>query len=380
LGYEKQYLCLGRRGEEIMASDLIVPVVRLENVRPHPDAQKLDLADVLGFQVCIPKDKYKTGDVAVYFPADTLIPAEWADKFGVRQFLKGQDKDRVGRIRLRGEPSFGLVVDVPNIPPPDASVSIDTNISWAVGKNVAEFFSAKKYIPPIKATSGDVAAYDENIDPYFFKYTDIQNGRIFTDVLKDGEEVVATEKIHGGNCRVGLFGSVLVAGSHTTRKTMPPTEAEIAANLYWHPLSLKEIKALLIDAQKNAGTDRVILYGEIYGRVQSLRYGIPNSIAFRAFDLAVNGKYMDYDPFKDLCDKHGVEVAPLIYRGPYSMAKMKEIADGKSTIPGADCIREGVVVKPIQERTDPKIGRAILKVVGNEYALSKHMDLDTTDA
>lgn len=360
-----------------MASSCVVPVVRLENVRPHADAEKLELADVLGFQVCIPKYKYKTGDVCIYFAADTLIPAEWADKFGVRQFLKGPDKDRVGRIRLRGEPSFGLVVDVPNIPPPVASV---TNISWAVGENVADYFGARKYEAPIKIGTADMAPYDADIDPLFLKYTDIENGRIFTDVFKDGEAIAAIEKIHGRNNRAGKIKGVAVAGSHTTRKARPD-EANIAANYDWFPWSLPEVKNLIEALSAVEGTESVILYGEVFGRsVQSLSYGFEKGkLGYRAFDLMVNGKYLDHNDFQEICRKYNVMTAPIIYVGEFSMAKIKEVADGKTTIDGADHIREGVVVRPLKERTDPKIGRVILKYIGTDYELSRHKDADTTD-
>ncbi|NJL70820.1 MAG: hypothetical protein HC888_04025 [Candidatus Competibacteraceae bacterium] len=48
---------------------------------------------------------------------------------------------------------------------------------------------------------------------------------------------------------------------------------------------------------------------------------------------------------------------------------------------GVKQIREGIVVKPFEkERTDPKVGRVILKYISDDYLLSKHADADTTDA
>jgi len=37
-------------------------------------------------------------------------------------------------------------------------------------------------------------------------------------------------------------------------------------------------------------------------------------------------------------------------------------------------LREGVVVKPLIERHDLKIGRAIAKYVSDDYLLAKHSD------
>lgn len=366
-----------------MASDLVVPVVQLENVRPHPNAEKLELANVLGYQMCVPKGLHKDGDVMVYFPADTLIPSDWAEKFGVKKYLKGKDQDRVGRIRLRGEPSFGLVV--PQIASPD----------WKVGDNVAWYFGAKKYEPPVRATAGDAAPRDPLIDPFFEQFTDVQNGRLFTDIFVDGEEVIFTEKIHGTNCKVGMINGQMVAGSMGVRRQMPmyktaegtdapyPLDSDaVKHNTYWFPWSLTGVNTLM-DEYDNAFvgvSHNVLLYGEVYGgSIQSLDYGVPKGkgLGFRAFGLRVNGKFMDWDDFAAVCKKHGVETVPVLGRGPFSMAKAKEYADGKSTM--ADHIREGTVVYPVKERENPKIGRAILKYIGTEYELSKHKDQDTKD-
>jgi RNA ligase (TIGR02306 family) len=358
-----------------MASELIVPVTKITNVRPHTNADSLELCDVLGYQMCVPKGKYKGGELVVYFPADVLIPAEWADKFGVKKYLKGVENDRVGRVRLRGEPSFGLVQDIP------------AGQNWQEGENVADYFGIKKYVPPIKSTCGDAAERDPFIDPFFQKFTDVQNGRIFTDVLVEGEEVIFTEKIHGTNCRVGMIDGKLVAGSMEVRRKSPCDadgnqfnlySDEMKRNTYWCPMSIVGVTALLTDLAIDKTP--VILYGEVYGgNVQSLDYGIPAGkfLGFRAFGLRVADKFLSWDDFYATCGRYGVETVPVLWRGAFSMAKAKELADGQSTMAGH--IREGTVVYPVQERLNPKVGRAILKFIGTEYELSKHKDKDTTD-
>ena len=174
-----------------MASSIVVPVVEITNVREHPNASMLGLADVLGFQVVVglienpngsivrkfimgKRDergnrvpyieghddlveeirfsfRHNNGDKAVYFPADTIISDELAEKLNVKHLLGGKEKNRVKRIALRGEPSFGLLVNIPD------------DVNWEIGYNAAEYFGAIKYEPPIRTSIGDQAAYDENI-------------------------------------------------------------------------------------------------------------------------------------------------------------------------------------------------------------------------
>jgi len=347
-----------------MSTAVRVPVVEITRVRTHPNADRLEIADVLGYQMVIPKDKHKKGDKVVYFPADVLIPAELANSLGVRNLLRGRDKDRVGKIRLRGEPSFGLITSLPDG-------------GFDVGDNLADHFGVKKYEPPIRPSMGDQAEYDPNIDPHVQKYTDIENGRLFVDVFKEGEEVVVTEKIHGTNCIVGIVNGEKIASSHNVRRKPPLTpEGEIdfdacAKSIYWYPWTMPFVRSYL---EKKDKTHNVLMYGEVYGgSIQSLNYGIGKGkgFGFRVFDVMVDGDYLSQDEL--ITETVGIELVPLIYRGEYHMDEILELAEGDTMLPGSH-MREGIVVKPAVERRDPKIGRVILKYISTEYALSKNSD------
>lgn len=388
-----------------MASSLIVPVVEVKNVREHPQADMLSISEVLGYQMVngliedpngsikrtfvrdqrdakgkrvpatpeTPEDqretvsysfRYKEGSHAVYFPADTILTDEWAEKFEVKHLLR--EGNRVGRARLRGEVSFGLVVEIPE------------GQNWTLGQNVADYYGAKKWEPdPNKATALDAAAYDSDVDPHFVEYTDLEDGFLLYEKLRPGEEVVAVEKIHGNNCRVGLINGTIQVGSRTNRKDPEKLRKE---SIYWPVAENEDVLGLLKGLTRDFQAKIVILFGEIFGAgVQSLNYGQKKTKGFRAFDIYVDGRYLSYDDFEGSCDRYGVQFAPLVYRGPFSLSKIKEISNGKTTMPGADHVREGVVVRPAVERRDPALGRVVLKFVGSDYNLSSHKDKDTKD-
>lgn len=316
-------------------SSTIVPVATISEIKPHPNADRLDIATVLGWQCVVGRGVFKPGDLITYIPPDCVLPDALAESLGVAKYLS---KGRVRATRLRGEPSFGIVA------PPHGNE----------GDNVAELLGITKYVPPLRLSAGDAEADH----PLFVKYTDIENMRNFPDVFSDGEAVVVTEKIHGTNSRVGLIDGEWMAGSKTVRRKDAPNST------YWHPLRQDAVHQLICT---KAHGQQVILFGEVYGKVQSLRYGLPNGIAYRAFDMLVDGKYLDAETFAAECARFGVERAPELYRGPFSIDKIKELSNGQSMIPGANNIREGVVVRPVTERTHPKIGRVILKYVGDDY-------------
>jgi RNA ligase (TIGR02306 family) len=99
-------------------SDITVTIQTISDMVLHANADKLEIAKILGTQTIVPKGQYKVGDAVVYFPPDILLPAAVSDSLGVQQYLKHAPFDgqkiacRVGACRLRGVPSYGFVVPI----------------------------------------------------------------------------------------------------------------------------------------------------------------------------------------------------------------------------------------------------------------------------
>jgi RNA ligase (TIGR02306 family) len=352
-------------------SSVIANVVEIESVHPHPNADRLCLARIKGWQAVIRKHddgspEFAPGERVVFIPPDSTLPRAMAERLNVVSYLaertnvEGERELVVRQVRLRGEPSFGLVVR-----PEDPS--------WPVGTDVREHYGIGKFRPPVKFSAGD----SEANHPLFQRYTDIENLRNFPDVFAPGEEVVVTEKIHGTSGRIGWVEGALLAGSHGLQRKRPEPEA-MATNTYWFPATLEPVRSLLDELRQREAV--AILYGEIYGsRVQSLHYGKRDGLGFAAFDILTGEHFLDYDDFAALCQRHGVETVPLLDRGPFSLERIAELSRGQTTLPDQH-IREGVVVKPVKERFDPQVGRAILKYLSDDYLLNdKLRAADATD-
>jgi RNA ligase (TIGR02306 family) len=334
-------------------SALHVRVTTIDELRTHPNADALDIAVVGGWQCVVKRGAYAVGDRVVYFPPDTVLPDAWIEAFNVGSYTHN---GRIRQAKLRGEPSFGLVVT----PAED----------WAVGTDVADYYGATKYQPPPRVSAVDA----EEEHPLFESYTEVENMRSFPDLFQPGEEVVVTEKIHGTSWRGGIINGQRMAGSKTMRRK-EPDEAEYQNNTYWFPWSLPPVRALL--EALAADHDVAILFGEIYGRgVQKMQYD-QTGLAFRAFDLYLDGRYLSYHDFAQWCNTYGVATVPHIATVPYSLETVRQLAEGGSLIAGH--IREGVVVRPVEERNDPRLGRLILKYVGDKYLLGKYNQDDTND-
>ena len=355
-----------------MSSSLIVEVCKIKEIIPHNNADTLEIAVVKGWECIVRKGLYKVGDIVVYIPVDSILPTELADRIGVRNYLKGKNNDRVGCARLRGEMSYGLIINNEN--------------NWEEGEDVKEFYKITKYEPPIRVTAGDAAPED----PLFEKFTDIENIRNFPDVFEEGEMVALTEKVDGTSCRNGWEikdesdwddnGSIeWKSGSHKVKRKKP-SEEEMKNNTYWYPYHISAVNKLLVHLLTEKKAKKIAtLYGEIYGKIRgghkSMHYGKPNSLNYAAFALNIDGKYVDWKVFEKYCNEFEVPMVPLIDIIPFNMEKIKELSKGKSYLASSndtDHIREGVVVCPLKERTAFNIGRVILKVINPDYLLMKN--------
>lgn len=138
-------------------------------------------------------------------------------------------------------------------------------------------------------------------------------------------------------------------------------------SFYVMPLRMESVQNLLRDIFDATGARAVIIFGEIYGWVQSLRYGHGKGrISFRAFDISVDGRMMDWDDVVAVCEKHGVEMVPVLYRGPFDPDVLRELSGGSTTV-GGDHIREGVVCHPVVEKISKWGHRAIVKRISDQY-------------
>lgn len=360
-------------------SDIHVEAVQISALTPHPNADRLEIAQVLGAECCVPKGKFQVGDVVAWFPPNILIPTPVADMLGVTNYLKPavypgdqvQTKCRVAACRLRGFPSFGFIASL------SGSISNFAELFLKPGDNLDGIYRAHKYEPPTsgpgaprrKGFNGD-AAPDH---PAFHKYTDIQNYYKYAAALEDGTPVRITEKLHGSNVRLGLINVdgefQFMAGSHKVNWKSTDSKGNIP--VWWEMMTEEVVNLLtfLCDEQHS-----VIVFGEVYGPgVQDLDYGAEDK-SLRVFDISVDGRYLDYTDMVLSCNTHGVEMVPTLYVGPFSKEVLKEHTYGPTKMAGPSQIRskfkdrEGCVVTPLEETYSRFLGgRLILKSVSADY-------------
>jgi RNA ligase (TIGR02306 family) len=337
-----------------------VEITRIDEVLPHPNADRLELVRIRGWKAVAAKGAHTAGETVVYIPEDAVVPQPVLEALGLAGKLAGREKNRVKAIRLRGELSQGLLM------PMHVLHALTGPGDGVPGTDVAQALGITKWEEPIPAhLAGKAIPWPA----WMRKYTDIENVKNFPGVLRDGEPVVFTEKLHGVCAAFGMAageGELFVASRNLCL-------ARDGASAYWRVAGELDAAGHLRALLAETGAATATLYGEVLG-VQDLKYGFAGGQpGFRWFDVSLDGEYQDHDgPAHQVLLARGLERVPVLYAGPFSDAVLAEHTDG-ATVLGAGHVREGVVVRPSAERydVDSNLGRVILKSVSGDYLTRK---------
>ncbi len=362
-----------------------VTIVPIEMTK-HPHADTLSVVNVFGGYTCVVRTQDWQGvKLGAYIPPDSLVDTSRPEFSFLASKARADGLHRVKAMKLRQIVSFGLM-----IPAPEGSV---------MGQDVATQLGVTHYEPPMPGEQragnglifgGEVAKAPDLNSP---KY-DLDAFRKYHSLLIPGEKVWITEKIHGCSARYVYDGEKMHCGSKNEWKkeyasydhiTMEWLRARVfkkeastevdeercqviydklhnqtkSRNLWWNALSQNpEIEKWCRDNPNK------ILYGEVFGQVQNLKYGV-QGLAIATFDIMVDGRWLDAQEARDAAPN--VPWVPYIGTYDYEFETVVAFSDGPSVWPGAQHYREGCVVKPLIERTDLHLGRVCLKCVGSTY-------------
>ncbi len=318
-----------------------IPVVRITEILKHGNADSMEITKVFGWTCCVGKGQFKVGDLVVFIPPDYLVNTD-RPEFA---FLatEGKSESRIKVKKLRGVISQGLILKAPE--------------HLKEGDNALEYFEIRRYEPPL-----DMRFETDNVrDPsgLFAPKYDVESLNRYIALFEPGEEVIATEKIHGASGRFTFTNDIFYVGSRTNWK------AENTKSPWWIAAKLNP----WIEGWCRKHPDYV-LYGEIFGQVQDLKYGAArDQINFAVFDILHKNDWLTFDQCQAIGE--GLTFVPFVYRGEFDMPRLQALADANSLWPAAKGqIAEGIVITPVVERTHPEIGRVKLKLVSNRYLMA----------
>lgn len=138
---------------------LQTPLVRISEVKPHPNADRLELANVLGYTCVVRKGAFHSGQQVVYLPEGSVVPKWlcralnlWDGEKGTGR-LAGKQGLRIRATRLRGTLSQGLLYAV-SAGPDGPFLALEGGKQWSLGpiasgEEIADALGVEKYVPPV---------------------------------------------------------------------------------------------------------------------------------------------------------------------------------------------------------------------------------------
>lgn len=320
----------------------VVPVTLQE----HPKADTLSVVEVYGYTCCVRTADFQGVTAGAYVPPDSLVDPTRSEFSFLKD--KADPNKHGGKVRIRVAKMRGII---------SQGLLLTPQEGWEIGQNVMDELGVEHYEPPLPMSAGGQYTTPPPGDRMKF---DVENWRRYAHLFTDGEEVIATEKIHGANARFCSVEGQMYAGSRANWM-----QYNAVTNIYWRALEAHpEVKDFC------EAYPEYTVYGEVFGKVQSLKYGAKNNECFiRVFDILYGNQWLDVDEAREMGES--LPWVPEVYRGPYDAKKLEALSEGKSLIPGADHIREGIVIKPIKDRRDMEVGRVHLKIISNAYLAKK---------
>lgn len=394
-----------------------VNIVRISEVKKHPNADKLELVYFTGssFQCVSQIGTFTPGDFAVYIQPDSIVPQTepfrfiWGSKavhIAVEPTVQNPEGigdtevlpryRRITAKRLRGEWSEGLLMPASDFFPVDAKNHVADFMAVThggehsyiqLGADVSDMLGVTHYAAEVDggkdltfAPKAKKTRRPKTVKGWFwfllhkFKITkredvtkiqgphvpvyDLDGFKNYPNTFEDGEIILVTEKIHGSSARYMYFDGELYVGSRN--HWVDPNGGLYPA------LALKDNPWIRTWCEAHEGFS---LYGEVTPTQKGYSYSLFGGFRrFWVFDIRdAECNWIDKDSEEWLTIPVTADLAPMLYQGPYDEAIIKKLVDGKTVSAGQSHIREGIVIEPVKVRYTKGLGRVKLKLVSNAF-------------
>lgn len=319
----------------------LATVKRLDGISDHPNADRLSIGRVGGWDVVVSKD-CTTETVGVFFEVDSIIPAHVMGEVTKPMTVKTR--------KIRGILSQGLFL-------PLDEIRKEVNLqALAVGDDVTDLLQV-----------GQVKVVDEDVNPAWFK----SGTRGFHDICPTGVNKTQEQRLQSSMWlldRVAgkpYYISLKYDGSSATYVMDNGAFTVCSRNLEAGEGSAYRRAAEKYDLEGKAEGRRLVLQGEVYGPgVNGNKHEttVLQLAVFNVYDIEA-GTYLDLDSMLAKLQELGVPAVEILESGDsfsHDLTSLLKLARGRYV--GTRNHREGLVVR----RKDQSCS---FKVLNNEYLL-----------
>ena len=340
----------------------LATIRQIGSLKPISGADKIELAQIDGWQVVVKKGEFKEGDLCIYCEIDSVLP-----ELPCFEFLR-ERKYRIKTVELRGQISQGIAFPMSLLAEEYFNVS---NKIFVLGADLTDTLGVKKYEIDIPAGLQDMI---RGAFPALCPQTDEKRIQNLVNELdqwkKDDVRFIVTEKLNG----VSATYMILDGEFHVCSKELSLLDkknSDIQCNTYWNIAKEYDMENVLREILRNRKTKNIALQGEIVGEgIQKNRYKLigQHFYTFNLFDID-NQKYVDSFILDSIKRIFKIQTVPVLHEDfsleNLSVRNLLDIAQGDSLI-NPNVKREGLVFKRFCESGHGKIS---FKVLSNKYLL-----------
>lgn len=345
----------------------LASIQRIGSLLPIPEADQIECATILGWNVVVRKNEFQVGELVVYFEIDCWIPnsiAPFLSKGQEPREYEGIKGEMLKTIRLKKQISQGLILPLSILP---------INKIMEEGEDVTSILGILKYEKPIPM---HLAGKVRGNFPLFLQRTDETRIQSMPKVLVDNrwneEEYYASEKVDGSSETCFLNNDEF--GVCSRRMWLTETED----NEFWKAARLLNIETKMKACQKALNLGNFAIQGELLPTKNYYKVNGPKVYWFSCFDIDTQ-EYMEFDKFNEIIGWMGLETVPILstnYRLPNGVADILAFAESKSFI-NPSMEREGIVVRSKRKLENiggsHKIDEVLsFKVISNKYLLKNN--------
>ena len=355
----------------------LASIQKIISITPIDDADRIELAHVLGWQCVVNKGQFQPDDLAVYFEIDSFLPVR--DEFEFLRKSSYKKNDLLGEgFRLktqafRGQVSQGLLLPISDFPELyDAQM-----YGCEVGADVTELLGVKKWeIEEFATTGGTVIG----TLPYDIPHTDETRVQENPDLIQAfaGLDYYISTKMDGSSHSISIDENGFHVTGHNYEYKDDDTSSfyRLVKERGYQEKMEKFMAKYYINNEK---IKTLTIQGELCApgiQKNRLRLTKPE---WYVFTVRINGKRIRLPLMDWVCLSLNMEEVPIEEVGRVAdgdadlptkyptVEALLERADGEYPNGGK---KEGIVIRPVIPVYSPLIGAELsMKVVSNKYLL-----------